>query len=182
MATIAYAGDSDTERGNLFTGKSFFIQQRVPSRQKWVNLVKVCTDHSEAWNTLILQQANAGQIVRLEQQADILIADHAKNHCPPGSISWKYIQDSVRAGELKDPKDYPAGPATHIPRPVGSSQHTKKSRTPFTAEDDRILTDWVLEAARSGGPTRGNELFKKLELAVRLPLSWPYPYRIRSIP
>lgn len=55
MATIAYDEDGDDGGGNLFAGKKFFILKRVPSRDKWVNLVKVCTPYSEVWNVLMLQ-------------------------------------------------------------------------------------------------------------------------------
>jgi hypothetical protein len=106
--------------------------------------------------------------VKLEKQADIVIADHAKKDCPPGSISWKYIQDSVKDGELKDIEEYRAGSSTHSPRAVGSSQPVKKGRTPFTVEDDRVLADWVLNAERSGLKTRGNEIYQQLEAMVRV--------------
>jgi hypothetical protein len=105
--------------------------------------------------------------VKLEKQADIVIADHATD-CPRGSISWKYIQDSVKNGKLKDIEEYRAGLSAHSPRAVGSSQLIKKGRTPFTVEDDQVLADWVLDAERSGLGTRGNEIYKQLEAMVRL--------------
>lgn len=114
----------------------------------------------------MLQQANAGGIVKLEQQADIIIADHLRKDNPVGSVSWKFIEDSVKAGELKDIKSYPAGPTTHTPRLVGSGQPTRQTRRPFSAEDDNLLANWVIDAEHFGGPTKGNNLFKMLEEKV----------------
>lgn len=125
--------------------------------------------------------------MKLEQQADFIIADHARKDCPAGSVSWKFIEASVKAGELKDAKLYPAGSSTHTPRAAGSGQPTRQSRTPFTAEDDRILADWVLEAECIGAPTKGNELFKRLEEKVWLtcrsliPAMPLYMYRTEGI-
>jgi len=115
---------------------------------------------------LILRQANGGEIVKLEKQADIVIADHARKDCPVGSISWTYIEQSAKKGVLEDPEDHRAGPATHVAREVGSGQPTRKGRTRFTDEDDRILKKWVVEGQRAGIPIKGNELFIQLEKQV----------------
>jgi hypothetical protein len=114
--------------------------------------------------------------VKLDKQADILIADPAKKReCPAGSISWKYIEDSTKNGVLGDIEEYRIAPATHSPRGVGTGQPTKRGRTPFTAEDDRVLTKWVMQAERRGLPTQGNEIYKQLEVKVgsRCALSMP---------
>ena len=102
----------------------------------------------------------------LEKQADIVIADHARKDCPTGSISWKYIEQSAKKGALEDIEDYRAGPVTHTIREVGSSQPTRGGRTPFTAEDDRILMEWVVKAERNGASVKGNEIYKQLEAKV----------------
>jgi hypothetical protein len=103
----------------------------------------------------------------LEKQADIIIADHARRNAPPGSISWKFIQQSVAKGELEDIEDHRAGPPVGTIRAVGSAQPTKKGKTPFTAEDDRILMEWCTKAERKGLPLKGNEIYKQLEAKVR---------------
>lgn len=41
MATIVYDSDGVDGGGNLFAGKKFFFLKRVPTRQRWVDLVKV---------------------------------------------------------------------------------------------------------------------------------------------
>lgn len=100
----------------------------------------------------------------MDTQADIIIADHARKGNPPGSISWKYIEDSVKNGRLEDLDNYYAGPAPGAIRPVGAgaSHPAKLGRTPFTAEDDRILVDWVTKAERSGSATKGNAIYQQL--------------------
>jgi hypothetical protein len=104
--------------------------------------------------------------VKLEKQADIVIADHAKKNCPTGSISWTYIQDSAKNGALEELEQHRAGPASHVVREVGSGGPTRKGRTPFSAEDDRVLKKWVMDGERVGISSKGNELFKQLEEKV----------------
>jgi hypothetical protein len=116
------------------------------------------------------QQGNGGEIVILEKQADMIIADRARKDCPPGSISWHWIDQSVKKGELEDIELYRAGPATNIIREVGAAQPARKGRTQFTAEDDRILRDWCIKAERKGVSMKGNELYKQLEAKVALDL------------
>jgi len=40
MAAIIYEGAGGG--GNLFEGLTFFIMQRVPSRERWKELIEVC--------------------------------------------------------------------------------------------------------------------------------------------
>jgi Rap1 Myb domain len=74
----------------------------------------------------------------------------------------------VAKGELEDIEDHRAGPPVGTIRAVGSVQPTKKGRTPFTAEDDRILMEWCAKAERKGLSLKGNDLYKQLEAKVRL--------------
>jgi hypothetical protein len=98
----------------------------------------------------------------------MIIADRARKDCPTGSISWHWIDQSIKKGELQDIEDYRAGPATSITREVGSAQPARKGRTPFTAEDDRILRDWCVKAERKGVSMKGNELYKQIGAKVAL--------------
>ncbi|PMD31138.1 hypothetical protein L207DRAFT_573195 [Hyaloscypha variabilis F] len=145
MASIVYEGVGGG--GQLFAGVKFFLMQRLPTRDRWKGLVK----------------ANGGQVVDLEKQADLIIADHARKDIPPGSISWKFIEQSVAKGVLEDIEDHRAGPPVGTIREVGSVQPAKKGRTPFTAEDDRILMEWCIKAERKGLSLKGNDLYKQLE-------------------
>lgn len=139
--------------GQLFAGKKFWIAQRTPMRNHYVELVK----------------SNGGKVVPLERQADFLIADHARKDTPPGSLSYRFIEKSVENGEIENPDAYPAGPAPGVQRDAGSSRPTKGIRTPFSAEDDRLLGDWVRDFARQGGAVSGNEIYKQLESVVCQP-------------
>lgn len=145
--------------GTLFNGLKFWISQRVPDRKSLVELVK----------------ANGGKSVLLEKHADVLIADHARKDVPFGSVSWKYIKDSISEGELADIDIYRIEhPTTKKARPASAdpkmSIHTKRTRTPFTPQDDHILVHWVLRGegiARGQGSSRGNQLYR--DLAERYP-------------
>lgn len=116
------------------------------------------------------RQANGGKIVSLEKQADIMIADHARKDAVPGSYSWRWIEQSVQKGMLEDLEAHRAGLVAGISRPVGSSQPTRNTRTPFTAADDRALALWVTNAERQGLSTKGNEIYQQLERIVGLPI------------
>lgn len=100
-------------------------------------------------------QDNGGKVVPLEKQADVLIADHARKDAPPGSVSWKYITDSVARGEALDVEEYRISPANRTP----VAAPPKSSRVPFTPRDDEILVAWVRKA---GEHTSGNEIYKRL--------------------
>ncbi|RDL36993.1 uncharacterized protein BP5553_04426 [Venustampulla echinocandica] len=133
--------------GNLFAGIKLFILRRVPLRVYWKQSV----------------EANGGELVLLEKQADYVIADHARKDAPPGSVSWKWIEQSLKNGALEDTEKYPAGPSEPQVRDVGSALPPRYGRTPFTSEDDRVLMKWVAEAERRGLSTKGNEIYKQLE-------------------
>ncbi|KAM0184600.1 hypothetical protein ACHAPC_005691 [Botrytis cinerea] len=142
MASVVYDGVGGG--GVLFEGMKFFILQRVPSRSRWVELIR----------------SNGGEVEKLEKNAENIIADHMRKDAPPGSISWKFIEDSARAGKLVDMDEYRCGERA-------AAQPAKTRRTRFTTEDDRILTQWVLEGERLGRFIKGNELY--IELAEQYP-------------
>ncbi|KAF2098233.1 hypothetical protein NA57DRAFT_77025 [Rhizodiscina lignyota] len=160
MAQVVYTrADGNSEiRGDLFSGFKFFIAQRCPSRSTYVEKVTV----------------NGGELVKLEKHADILIADHAKFFdAPPGSISYKFIDESIRQGTLADVEadEFRVGPAKGSSRPAGSARPAKTGRTPFTAEDDRVLWNWIKDYERKGGSLLGNEIYKQLD-AVNTRHTW----------
>lgn len=108
-------------------------------------------------------------MVHVESQADVIIGDHARKYQPAGTISWRFIEESVKNGELQDIENHRAGPAQRTVRDVGSKNPTRQGRIPFTAEDDRVLTQWVTRAERRGVKTLGNVLFQELEQRVDHP-------------
>lgn len=110
--------------------------------------------------------SNGGEVVKLEKYADLLIADQARKDAPPGSISYEFIVDSVKDGIVKEANDYIIRPAGEV-REVGStSRPTKSSRIAYTAEDDRILYEWVKAAEKRGDKGLGNKIYQDLEKQV----------------
>ncbi|KAL2166604.1 hypothetical protein VTG60DRAFT_2450 [Thermothelomyces hinnuleus] len=146
-APTIYDGVEGRYEGTLFNGIKFWVAQRVPIRSSIVGKIK----------------DNGGKVVLLEKHADVLIADHARKDCPPRSVSWKYIEDSVAKGELLNIENYRIH-GTIEPRPVGSTMPVKGTRVPFTQLDEQILVTWV---RRAGVDTLGNKIYQ--QLAERYP-------------
>jgi hypothetical protein len=109
-------------------------------------------------------QANGGTVVPLENRADILIADHAKpKFAPPGSYSWKFIEDSVKNGFIQIKDRYLIGLDPDVPRPAGGGGGgLRTTRTPFTDADDAVVAKWVLSRSNR----TGNKIFQDLEMVV----------------
>lgn len=82
----------------------------------------------------------------------MLIADHVRKDVPRGSYSWKFIQDSIGKGVVQLEDKYQIGWAPNVQRPAGSARPAKGTRTPYTAQDDAWLLQWVLKQknAKSG--------------------------------
>ncbi|EHA48591.1 hypothetical protein MGG_00809 [Pyricularia oryzae 70-15] len=133
-APIVYDGVSGGGNRDdlLFSGIKFWLALRVPSRLKFKEKI----------------QSNGGEVVPMERQADILIADDAAPKKAPSnwdSYSWKFIDAAIEKGELPDKADYliprPTSAATATRASIPANGSSKGTRTPFTAEDDRILTE-----------------------------------------
>jgi hypothetical protein len=146
---ITQANEDTPNIGGLFDGISFLVGLRVPMRSNFLDRIR----------------ANGGRIVRLEAQADHIIADHMRNDCPPNSLSYTFIEAAISAGALPDKNDHRAGPAPGYARTVGSTVVPPKStRTPFTPQDDRDLWNWVQDYKNRGvHGIKGNEIYKQLE-------------------
>lgn len=145
---VTRANEATPTIGDLFAGKSFLVTQRVPMRNNFLERIR----------------ANGGRIVRLESQADYIIADHIRPDCPPGSLSYTFIEDAVHRGALPDLDHHRAGRAPGTLRVVGSSAPPKATRTAFTPQDDRDLWTWVLNCQRQGiQSVKGYEVYKQLE-------------------
>lgn len=144
--------------GTLFAGKKFWVAQRVPMRNKLLNDI----------------QSNGGQVVQIDKYADYMIADHFRpKMCPPGSISYTFIEQSLKNGMLADPSQHRAGPPLGETRDAGSHMRPAKStRVPYTAEEDRILYKWVQDSLELGsgskGTESGNQIYMELEKKVCL--------------
>ncbi|RSL43588.1 hypothetical protein CEP54_015031 [Fusarium duplospermum] len=140
-----YNGINGSEGGNIFKDVKFWVAQRVPLRSTWVDHIK----------------QNGGLVVPLEKQADMLIADHKRLDAPPGSYSWKFIEDSVKNGIIQIKDKYRIGPDPDVPRPVGARHGAKTTRTPFTKDDDANLAKWVL--SRRSQQQQGNAIYQEYE-------------------
>ncbi|KAI0382269.1 TRF2-interacting telomeric protein/Rap1 C terminal domain-containing protein [Hypomontagnella monticulosa] len=130
----------------LFNGMKFWVAHRVPMRPQWVQGI----------------ENNGGKVVPLEKNADYLIADHAKKDTPDGSYSFKLIEDSIKAGALQDFEKYLCKPTTSV-----KAATQKGTRTQFSAEDDLILTKWVVKHERMGDSGSGTSIYK--DLAAKYP-------------
>ncbi|MCJ1463828.1 hypothetical protein MMC07_002437 [Pseudocyphellaria aurata] len=153
---VVYSGvrDDTGVQGRLFQGIKFWLSLRVPQRSRFIGEV----------------QANGGEVMPLENQADIKIVDHAKKEALPGTYSYTYIEKSIRNGTLEDLDDHVVGPPVGTVRSIGStSRPAKTQRTKYTDEDDRILWNWVQEYERQGGSSDGNEIYKQLEAEPQVP-------------
>lgn len=141
--------DSANVQGSVFADLNFFIVQRVPQRSHYISLV----------------ETNGGRVVKLEAQADYLIADHLRHDAPAGSLSYKFIEESIKQGEIpKDESPFLAGrrKSTNPVITIVASSSKKSTRTPFTDDDDKLLYKWVHRADEQGLATQGNTIYQLL--------------------
>ena len=149
MARLRTSSDGE---GTLFKNISFFVLQRIPTRSQIVNQI----------------ECNGGKVVKLEKHADIQIADHARKDSPAGSISWTWVEDSVKNARLANKEDHRAGARVDAPRPVGALRPAKtRRREPYTREDDIVLWRWVNDPKHAALAAAGNALYQQLEQVVR---------------
>ncbi|KAI1097233.1 TRF2-interacting telomeric protein/Rap1 C terminal domain-containing protein [Jackrogersella minutella] len=148
-APIVYEGalaPKDPSRNGLFKGMKFWVAHRVPMRLNYVQSI----------------QDNGGKVVSLDKTADYLISDHLRKDCPPGSYTYKLIEDSIKAGTLQNLDDYLCVPKSRSGPSIPAASQ-KNTRTAFTAEDDLILTRWIMKAEREGDALSGLKIYKELE-------------------
>jgi len=130
----------------MFSGRAFFLTQRVPLRTRYADFIK----------------ANGGTIAWNDKQADIIIAVHPSN-APPGAVSWKYIENAIQTSVEPDINDYLLHPRKDEQNTSDSViEQTKTKRTPFSDADDKLLIDWVTSHHLQGGALNGNEIYKQL--------------------
>ena len=135
----------------LFKNLKIFVSQRVPSRHTFLQAIV----------------DNGGEKALLEKNADIVIADHLKKDlAPPGSYSYKWLEQCISEGDLVDTEPHRIGPVRGESRPVAAGRPAKQTKTPYTAEDDHLLYEWVMKRQRQGDKSLGNEMYKALEQEV----------------
>jgi len=96
----------------------------------------------------------------------MLIADHIRKDVPSGSYSWQFIEAAVNKGALPDKETYLITRSTTQARLPSSNAPPKASRNKFTAEDDRILAEFVLSRKRKGETTAGNKMYEEFAKEV----------------
>ena len=76
-----------------------------------------------------------------------------------GQISYKWIEESIRQGQLQDPED-------HRIASVKTNGGRTFKRNEFSVKDDQILMDAVLKATETGLGLSGNKLYDDIAKAV----------------
>ncbi|KAH7029507.1 uncharacterized protein B0I36DRAFT_133338 [Microdochium trichocladiopsis] len=141
------APTTDGGRGTLFSGMKFWVSLRIPDRN------------------VILRNImdNGGEVKALDKLAQFLIVDPTKAP-QPGSYSYEWITNSVREGIVLPKEEFACAGGTVAPagRP-GFAPARKAIRVPFTTEEDRFLTAWVIkhETKYASG---GNKMFEMLAM------------------
>lgn len=138
-----------------------------------------CPGKAETFHTAVAGrltddlQGNGGEVVKLEKQADMLIADHIKRNgtAPPsGSYSWQWIEYSVKNGFQQPKEDYRI---EGVPAAGAAAPAKGKQRVKFTREDDDILEKFVLNHEKQGNAIKGNvifvELYEQVSPAIEMP-------------
>jgi len=111
-----------------------------------------------------LKQDNGGILTRDMDTADVRIADHVRTRgrsAPENSVSYKFIEQSVKKGALEDIDNHRI---TGIVRnPAASTRPSHGKKTPFTGSDDQILSNWVAKKEQEHAALTGNKIFQELE-------------------
>ena len=139
------------EEGTLFKNITFFVLQRVPTRNSIVDQI----------------ESNGGKITKVEKNADVVIADHARKDAPPDSLSWKWIEESIKAGNLVDKEEWRAGPAGAVQQRAGALKRPARlGRNTYSKEDDVYAYRFVNHPDRKGMQEMGNKIYQQLAESV----------------
>ncbi|OQV02620.1 hypothetical protein CLAIMM_07777 isoform 2 [Cladophialophora immunda] len=141
--------DNDSQpRATLFAGQRLWFSHVIPQRQQMIQNARL----------------NGAIIVDRDTDADVRLVDHLRKNNAPGTHSYRYVELSIRNGQLENLADHAVGAPSRVSRPVGSTVTAPKSgRTPFTPEDDRFLWEWMKPFIDRGGAWKGNEIYKQME-------------------
>ncbi|KAJ5984001.1 hypothetical protein N7481_006100 [Penicillium waksmanii] len=132
---------------NIFQGQRFWLSREVPQRSRFKDLI---TKHG-------------GVIVLMENDADVMLVDHAKKNIPTGCHSYKYVEESIRKGQVADLDAHRAG--SFRPRAMGASNIPKRgTKSVYTLEDDQLLYDFLYPFEQEeNAPIHGNKIYQLLE-------------------
>ena len=85
-------------------------------------------------------------------------------------MSYKWIEDCCKEGELLDWESF----VIDRVKPVGGGSlagNRSIRRNEFSAEDDRILLDFVMKQKAAGAALQGNKIYESFAVAVAPPSS-----------
>ncbi|CAJ2505574.1 Uu.00g129680.m01.CDS01 [Anthostomella pinea] len=140
--------------GTLFKDLKFWVGYKVPHRTTCIQNI----------------EANGGKVVPLEKNADYLISNPTKKFAPPGSYSFQLIKDALEEGSLARKDDYlctspaaPPGASSAARSASATAKGPKMTRNKFTPEDDKILTQYVIQKEREGVSTAGLAIYQDFE-------------------
>lgn len=95
--------------------------------------------------------------------ANVRIADPIKKagkSAPEDSVSYEFIERSVKNGTLEDVESYRI--TGLIRNPAAASRSSRGKRVPFTTADDQILANWLAKMELKGEPLAGNKIYQEL--------------------
>ncbi|KIX95694.1 uncharacterized protein Z520_08401 [Fonsecaea multimorphosa CBS 102226] len=142
--------DDNQPRATLFAGQRLWFSHVIPQRRQMIQNARM----------------NGAVIVDRDTDADVRLVDHLRKNNAPGTYSYRYVELSLRNGQLENLADHAVGAPSRVSRPVGSAvTGPKAGRTPFTPEDDKFLWDWIKPFIDRGGAWKGNEIYKQMEEA-----------------
>ncbi|KAJ5825609.1 hypothetical protein N7474_002747 [Penicillium riverlandense] len=134
---------------NLFNRTLFWVSSYVTGRATLKELIK----------------NNGGVVVLNPKDADIRLVNPDKRGHDVflDTYSYKWVEDSLKKGQLEPFEPYRVGPSA--PRPMGASYIARKAtRTGFTLKDDQLLFDWVAAYRKiTGTEGGGNSVYQELE-------------------
>ncbi|KAJ5387781.1 hypothetical protein N7509_010322 [Penicillium cosmopolitanum] len=138
---------SSAHQVNIFQGQRFWLSREVPQRSRFKDLI---TKHG-------------GVVVLMEKDADVMLVDHIKKNIPTGCHSYKYVEESIRKGQVADLDAHRAGSSR--PRAMGASNIPKQgTKSVYTLEDDQLLYDFLYPFEQEeNAPIHGNKIYQLLE-------------------
>lgn len=140
--------DTQARSGLLFSGLKLWFSRVVPQRDWFIQNA----------------QRNGATVVPLEKQADILIVDHMRKNQAPGTTSYRFVEVSIRKGQLEDVEAHAVGVVTRAARTVGSTTIAPKAgRRPYTDAEDQFLWNMIKPFEEKGGASKGNKIYEQIE-------------------
>lgn len=135
------------------TPMNIFISLECPSRSTFVKMVQVrppplSSNHADT------AKDRRGKIVITEKGADVCIGDHMKRKSP-GFVSYHWIEECCKNGQVVDTELHAITVNTPAIRSGGTGGMRTVRRNEFTADEDRMLLEYVKSQAAVNKPISG---------------------------